>query len=626
MSELFAAIGGSALWLAAFAVVVVLARRFFPGERGASLLAAYPVFFAAQVILARLAGAAGLLTTGAMLGVYGAFVGAGTIAVWAARRRSALPAQAASPAPADPDVSLIRRIAIACCCVVLAGLTLFALVAPVHIWDVLAYHMPMVASYIQNGSLEAWPTQDLRHVFRVNAGELQMLNVALLGHSDALVEVPNLLGLFVLLVATLELARLEYADTARPYIAVLLVLTAPQILIGAATGKNDLVFTAMLIASFYWMIRAALVHGRRQVAFLLLAALAGAVAAATKVMGLNVLGAVGVLALVLVVRRRLPFRGVVLFGVAAAVALLALAGTVYWSNLSRSAVPVGVAPGEVSFTIGPANAIAAARFYLYDLSFKRLVVPQVFEHDFMHYGYFFPFLLLAGTVVALRQFRARRFVLAALALMGGVLFLSVIALRLPIQWDQRFMMWMVPALAVLALWLTRHWQGRSLVAVAAAAAAVAVLNVTLTLTDEADALFNRSALHLAGTGTLARYADVPNERYMYMNAGFEVVDLQAMPGDSVLYVGSDDSWMYPAWGARFTRHVEGVSGAGHAAEQVASRRFRFVIVEDVAREEVRHASAAAAAAAGYDELVRADGRVVYMRPGSTPPAGGRRQP
>src|SRR5690606_28689203 len=136
-------------------------------------------------------------------------------------------------------------------------------------------------------------------------------------------------------------------------------------------------------------------------------------------------------------------RGVVLFGVAAAVALLALAGTVYWSNLSRSAVPVGVAPGEVSFTIGPANAIAAARFYLYDLSFKRLVVPQVFEHDFMHYGYFFPFLLLAGTVVALRQFRARRFVLAALALMGGVLFLSVIALRLPIQWDQRFMMWMV---------------------------------------------------------------------------------------------------------------------------------------------------------------------------------------
>lgn len=616
MTELLLAAGSGLLWLAAFAAVTLLVARWFPDEPGPTLLAAYPLFCAAQVLVARLASALGLLTSGAFLVLYAALA-VTAAALWIARGPAA-PAQPLGGDPGtanetDPDIRLVRRVVLGCAAAVLAGLLLFALVSPVHVWDVLAYHLPMVASYIQNGSLDAWPTQDLRQVFRVNAGELQMLHVALPARSDALVELPNLLGLAVLLVGTLELARLEYGRTALPWLAVAIVLTAPQVLVGAATGKNDLLFVAVVIAAFYWMVRAGLARDGRTTRCIALAALSAAVAAATKVMGLNVLGAVGLLALVLAARRRLPFRAVLQFGVVALLALLALAGDVYWKNFSRSVVPVGISPGEISYTFGPGNITAAARFYLYDLPVRRLLTPQLFEHDFLHYGYLFPVLLAAGCVVAFRQLRERRFVLASLALIGAALFVSVIALRLPIQWDQRFMIWMVPTLAILALSLARRWAPRALVAATAAAASLALVQLALTITNESDGLFMRSAQHLAGTGTLARHADVPNPRYTAMGAGFAALDAAAGPRDSVLYAGTDDSWMYPAWGARFSRYVVGVDDAEQAAAQVRSGRFRFIVVENEAREPIRRAIATTAAGAGYRTLQQADGRVIFVR-------------
>jgi hypothetical protein len=79
------------------------------------------------------------------------------------------------------------------------------------------------------------------------------------------------------------------------------------------------------------------------------------------------------------------------------------------------------------------------------------------------------------------------------------------------------------------------------------------------------------------------------------------------------------SWTEPRRHPR--RHVEGVSDAAHAAAQVQGRRFRLIIAEEGALEEIREA-VADAARVGYDELVRADGRTVYMRAGAAPAYGG----
>jgi hypothetical protein len=98
-----------------------------------------------------------------------------------------------------------------------------------------------------------------------------------------------------------------------------------------------------------------------------------------------------------------------------------------------------------------------------------------------------------------------------------------------------------------------------------------------------------------------------------MKTGFDEVDARALPRDSVLYAGTDDSWMYLAWGRRFTRHVEGVWDAGHAATQVSSRRFRFVILESATHPDIHESIRAHAREADYDILAETRRRTVFVR-------------
>ncbi|HSJ07800.1 MAG TPA: hypothetical protein VK936_13935 [Longimicrobiales bacterium] len=619
MTELASAAGAGALWLAVFAALV-LALRGHGASTGPTVLIAYALFVAAQVILAIVLGAVGALTGTGIRTAYLAGLAILTGLVVLRRRRnprkateSITPVVGRADIPSDGAARTVRRIALATTCLVFAALTVFTLVVPVRIWDTLAYHMPMVASYIQNASLDAWPTQDLRQIYRVNTGELQMLNLALLARSDAWVELPNLLGLAVVLVASFELARLTFHRPLFPWVVVLLVLSAPQIVIGAGSEKNDLSFTAALLSAFYWMIRAGLAARPASTAHVSMAAVSAAMAGATKVMGLNVAGATGLLALVLAARRRLLPRDVAVYTAVVITALLVLAGSVYLYNAGRSPVPVGVAPGEVHYTFGPANITEAVRYYVLDLTLKRLVIIPRLEHDFLHYGYLFPFMLGLGFLGAVRQRTERRFVPICLAVLAAALLLSVIAVRQPIGWDQRFMIWLVPTFAILALTTAERMADRRLVVVAWVAATLAAANVAVALGAESDFLFRRSALHVTSAGELPRYLDVPNRRYLHMRDGYDTLDAAAAPGDSILYAGTDDSWMYPLWGRRFTRHVEGVWDADHASAQIASRRFRFVVVEHGTAPEILSAAGRHTAASGYAILAAERDRTIFVR-------------
>jgi hypothetical protein len=475
----------------------------------------------------------------------------------------------------------------------------------------------MVASWVQNASLDAWPTQDARQILRVNAGELQLLHVALLSGSDAWVELPAIVGLGIALVATLAIARLVIRNVALPYLMVVLVLTAPQIIVSATTAKNDLVFTAALLSALYWTLRAVDAEAVRPSTWAALAAFSGGLAAGTKVMGLSVLGATGLLILVMNLLRRLPYRALGSFMVTAAVTVAVAAGPVFWNNLSRAAVPVGVAPGEVTYTTGFGNIAAALHYYVFDLAFRRLVVLQMFEHDLSHYGYFFPLILAMGAAAAVLQVArpdARRRLVAGLALIAVALFVSVIAVRLPIRWDQRFMIWMVPAFAILGATMIERIRSTHALLLTTVAASFAAFNLFLTMSNEMDGLFTRSATHLVTTGELARQADVPARPYADMIAGYDVLDRVAADRDSVLYIGSDDSWMYPAWGRRFTRHVRGVAGEGDAVEQIAAGSWRFIVVEEAAEPGLRAATRRAATARAYRVLHEGGVRVILERP------------
>jgi hypothetical protein len=194
-----------------------------------------------------------------------------------------------------------------------------------------------------------------------------------------------------------------------------------------------------------------------------------------------------------------------------------------------------------------------------------------------------------------------------------VLFLSVIAVRTAIGWDQRFMIWMVPSFALLAAGYRDRVGPSSVLVATSFAAAFALGNLFSMYANGSDGMFTRSAVQLATTGQRARLADVNPDRYGHKIDGFARLDATAQASDSVLYVGWEDTWMYPAWGPRFTRVVSGVSGPDDTRERIRSSAYRFVVIEDDAGEALRESARHALEGPGYAVLVDAEGRTIFER-------------
>ena len=618
MPELLRTLGAAVVWLLAFALVTAFvdsSRRQHTFQLS-SLIGGYAAFFLFQVLVVKVLHFASLLQSEALLFIYAAgLIGGGVVFARQGRRPNFGLHTFSAGLGKDNDAG-VAHLALICTAAIVAGLALFSLVVPVHVWDVQAYHMPMVAGYVQNESLTLGATQDLRQQFRVNGAELQMLNLALLSGSDAWMELPNLLALVVSLAAAFELGRLVLGSDLKAWLVVILMLTAPQILFGSITAKNDIVFLALILGTFYWIIRVVAEPHDRLFSRLTVAALLCSLAIATKVMGLNVLGTAGLVLLVFVGLKRFPLRAVFVFTGVALVGILVLVGDVYWSNLSRTQVPVGIMPGEVTFTTGIPNLVEAARLYLYDIPIRRILAPQVFEHDFSHYGYLFPLLLLVGGWAMIGQVKRSGegpTALRVLSLLTVILFVSVILVRKPIMWDQRFMIWMVPVFAMLAVSILPNWSRSTYLAIASFCAALAVINLVQIYSNASGGILARSAVHLVTTGEVPRLTDVAHDRYLYKIEGFDVLAAEASAKDSILYVGAEDTWMYPAWGRGFSRHVEGVRDSSDVAHKTASGAYAFIVVEADAADVLEQAAFAAGVHGGYAELYASPNRRILMR-------------
>lgn len=617
------------LWLFVYLSFVAIAGRFLTksGLRLSWLPAGYALFFFFQVVTVKLLDLVGVLGAGPVVGIYLLAAVPGVLFLvrdGQAGIRRRLYSTRGSGVDRERGERLLQRILAGSVVIIIAGLALYSLLVPTHVWDVQAYHMPMVAGYVQNGSLSLGPTQDLRQIFRVNGGELQMLNLALLSGSDAWMELPNVLALVVSLGTAYVLGRSVLGRKTLAALVVLVTLTAPQVLYGSVTAKNDIVFLALVVGAFYWVVRT--VDEPEELLWPALLALTCSLAVATKVIGLNLVGTAGLVLLVLTVARRVPFRSLLVFTLLTLAGVLILVGDVYWSNFTRSEVPVGIRPGEVRFTIGLANLVEALEFYVYDLAFERLVTTQIFEHDFSHYGYLFPFVLVLGAVAGVRQVfvpAERRRSAILLAAMAFVLFVSVIIARLPIQWDQRFMIWMVPVLAILALCMLRNWSPPALLALGAFCSALALFHVVHIFTNGAGGMFEKSAVHLARNGELARLTDVRHEKYDYKIDGFEKLAAAAGPEDSILYIGAEDTWQYPAWGRGFSRTVIGVRDSADVARKLQDQSFDFAVVEADAADPLRRAVRVGAKQQAFTQLYTSANRSIFRRdrlsePTSTP--------
>jgi hypothetical protein len=291
-----------------------------------------------------------------------------------------------------------------------------------------------------------------------------------------------------------------------------------------------------------------------------------------------------------VVRRVRPWLPVGV-GLGALLLLVVLAGDVLWRGYSAGDVPGGFVAGEdrdSTLGIGPSNALAALRLYVATLGFVRLLAPQTKGYAVMHFGYLYPIVACAGVIAgvgALRRGGARLAGPAAvLAALGVGAFLLVVLVRAPAPMDQRFMTWILPVLGVLALLRPRlRRRPTAILIVCLSFTAATLLHMVTTSSVGRVALaagrFTLQRGHLPTLAELAAVNDWIAQDLRRRHDGFGEIDRVARPGDAVLYLGHAESPMYGAWGPRFARRVDGVSGPAEVEPRMLSGAYRFVVLD-----------------------------------------------
>ena len=611
----------SLLWLAPFALALLATARFWRVTAVRAMVVVWPLFVLFQVTLIIALDALGMLGRPAILKVYSALTVAGLIA-WAvsARRKAALPAIAPEEAPAE----FVGRAALA----VILALTLVKIFfTPAEVYDTQTYHLPMVANWIQNGSLDLWATQAPRQIVRTFAGEAQAYTVAVLTLSDALVELPTLVAALVLAACMAELADLARVGASLRCAAMLAPFTAIIIAFTMGTAKNDMIFAAAVMIALLAVAR--LAAGKENPArWAMLAALATACAVGAKVPGVTVAAAVGVLWLVALIRRRLAPKPALAALAVFAVAAVPLFLFAWVRSYRHTGWLFGLAPLDRSFSWNLLDYLREG-VKVYGKRFYILLAACIHDNDNGHYGLLFAFILLPAFLwgilrsLAGRLRRVRRGPVGPAGAVMAFVILNmaiVILTSRPTHFDARWTIWLVGALAA---WLLLEYgarleKGRGVVL--GLVAGLAVMSVWIAAAPSA-----AKCLYLTyAIGRPLRTYDT-----MPWTKGYDRMDDVAAPSDEVLYIGGQDTWQYPCWGPRFTRRVTGVDDADDAASTLRDGP-RFVVVEDAAVADLRNA-VADGLARHYAVFFEGYGRTIYEetlasgeRPSSRPVRGGTR--
>lgn len=228
-----------------------------------------------------------------------------------------------------------------------------AYVMPPYANDALWYHLTTVAGWLQTGQIgpshfSIWST-----VYPYNA-ELLFTWPALLLGNDTFVDAVQLPFAVVGAVSVAGIARTVGLSCKGAAAAGCLFLLAPIVLSQTTASYNDLIFAALFLASFHFLLRfLAELHanGRGRLAHLFLAGLGGGLALGTKDLGIVYLGVVSIVLLAQLAfaaaQRRLDATSLTLALIAFAVPLVALGSYHYleiWARFGNPVYPVKVAP------------------------------------------------------------------------------------------------------------------------------------------------------------------------------------------------------------------------------------------------------------------------------------------
>lgn len=236
--------------------VAVGAAVFFgllrPGRtvREAALLA-LTVVMTAVVALTEGLSAVGAITPVALSLAWLTVLGAALAWCWRGIRPGLAHLRASVPAPDRADRAVAVTLA-----VFLGGTVLSALLYPVVNYDSLTAHMPRVFFWLQNGSVEHYPTPFGPQLFSGTTTAYVVLHLkALAGGSDRLVNLAGWLA-YVFAVMTVSLIAMRLGARRRgQQVAALVAAATPMALLQASTTQTDITTALWCLAAVYGVLR-----------------------------------------------------------------------------------------------------------------------------------------------------------------------------------------------------------------------------------------------------------------------------------------------------------------------------------------------------------------------------------
>jgi 4-amino-4-deoxy-L-arabinose transferase-like glycosyltransferase len=313
-----------ALATAAFLCAATLRLRGTSFAVGAYILAWAGVVGLGEVL--SLTDAVG--RTGYVAGAAALLAGAAAAWQWCERPLPRLPRPRLAGLRAHPELVLLGVVVAAA-----LGYEAFLVVAtPSNNGDALAYHLPRVVAWLQQGHVGYFDAATQRATAFPGNAELGILwTVALLGR-DTLAALPQFIAEVAVLACVYGSGRrLGFGRPAAAF-AALLTATLGQVALQSTTAQNDLVNASFVAAAAYFVLG----HNRRE---LPLAGLAAALAVGTKLTGLLALPLLAAITLAVLPRRR-----VVTLVAWTAAAFVGFGSFWYVENTIQTHHPLGVIP------------------------------------------------------------------------------------------------------------------------------------------------------------------------------------------------------------------------------------------------------------------------------------------
>lgn len=139
---------------------------------------------------------------------------------------------------------------------VILGVTLLiALLAPPNNWDSMTYHMARVAAWIQQGSVDFYPTNIGRQNYLTPLMEFMVLHLQILSGSDRLAGLVQWSSFTLCIVlASLVVKELKQGTDVQVFAAVL-TATLPMGILQSSSTQNDLVCGVLCLAFAYYLLK-----------------------------------------------------------------------------------------------------------------------------------------------------------------------------------------------------------------------------------------------------------------------------------------------------------------------------------------------------------------------------------